>query len=756
MGLSPLGRVCASLLVLALVPASLLGACVPPAPAPPPRAPAAAKNEAPAPEPAPPLKAPRALAPPPQITAAMPGEPDENKLVEARLSTSSCAELQARAKREAEATIVRMHEELDDELSSYRENQLECMRERYGSAIDTRTRSMAGAGGSSGYGSGYGRLGGSHASHVPRVRMGATVISGRMEPRKAKEHSRTNTQVSDVDEADIVKTDGRYVYFAMNGALRIVEALSPRVVSVTRLGTAAERSQVREMLLEGDRVVVYQSIGMPTQPRCRYGYDCELGSDGTRTKVTVLDVHDRAAPKVVRSFGLSGSFIASRRIGNVVHTVVADAEPERPTYATWPSDMAYCGYAESYVRKRLSALRAENEARIRRALAFPELREKGVGKALCDGLHVSPLGDGHAYTTLASFDMTSNDAPTTATIESRPGTVFASSNRLYMATRHQRGAGSRWYSFGEKDNELTDIHAFRLGDRPSDTKYAGSGVVPGHVLNQLSMDEWYGYLRVATTKGRVPDPKAESVVSVLAMAKNGNLVRVGATPGLAPGEDIRSVRFDEERAYVVTFKKTDPLFVLDLAEPARPKVMGELKIPGFSTYMHRIDPDHLLSIGFDANDHGDFAYFDGVILQMFDVSDPKAPTLIHKEKIGTRGSSSEAAADHLAFTYFAEKGLLGVPITVCEGGGDGRNGGTMAFSGLYVYEVDVKKGFRKLGGVDHGVRGAQCGTWWSNAQSVVKRSLFLDDLVYSVAQERARVQKLSALGTDVASLSLVP
>ena len=101
------------------------------------------------------------------------------------------------------------------------------------------------------------------------------------------------------------------------------------------------------------------------------------------------------------------------------------------------------------------------------------------------------------------------------------------------------------------------------------------------------------------------------------------------------------------------------------------------------------------------------------------------------------------------FRYFGQH-------IICFVGGDGRNGDTMAFSGLYVYEVDVKKGFRKLGGVDHGVRGAQCGTWWSNAQSVVKRSLFLDDLVYSVAQERARVQKLSALGTDVASLSLVP
>ncbi len=144
----------------------------------------------------------------------------------------------------------------------------------------------------------------------------------------------------------------------------------------------------------------------------------------------------------------------------------------------------------------------------------------------------------------------------------------------------------------------------------------------------------------------------------------GGLTRVGAIDQIAPGEDIRSVRFDGDRGYVVTFKKTDPLFVMDLFEPRRPKILGELKIPGFSTYIHRIDPEHLLSIGFDANDHGAFAYYDGVILQLFDVKSRIDPKLVHKEKIGTRGSSSEAATDHLAFNYLASEGLLAVPMTI--------------------------------------------------------------------------------------------
>ncbi len=127
--------------------------------------------------------------------------------------------------------------------------------------------------------------------------------------------------------------------------------------------------------------------------------------------------------------------------------------------------------------------------------------------------------------------------PATSTIQSRPGAVFASADALYLAVVHQRKG--RWYSFYSAEKEASEIHKFSIGEKPSDTRYVGSGVVPGHVLNQFAMDEWYGYLRIATTKGRVPDPKAESVVSILAESANGNLARVGAIDKIAPGEDIR-------------------------------------------------------------------------------------------------------------------------------------------------------------------------------------------------------------------------
>ena len=417
-----------------------------------------------------------------------------------------------------------------------------------------------------------------------------------------------------------------------------------------------------------------------------------------------------------------------------------------------------CGTAEAKIRESFARLKADNERRIRaRVTGFPTLRDNGTETRMCKGLLRTSIHDGKAFTSIVSFDLRDDAKPaSTSTLQSRPGAVFASRDALYLSVAHQKGGSGHTYGFYSNADEVSEIHKFRIGEAATKTQYVGSGVVPGHVLNQFAMDEWYGYLRIATTRGRVPDPKVESAVSILAETSNGNLVRVGAVEHIARGEDIRAVRFEDDRGYIVTFKKTDPLFVLDLQQPATPRILGELKIPGFSTYMHRLDPDHLLSIGLDANDHGDFAYFDGVILQLFDVKNPTDPKLVHKEKIGTRGSSSEAITNHLAFNYFAEKGLLAIPMTICEGGGDGTNGRDLAFSGLLVYDVDLERGFTRLGGIDHATKGADCGTWWSNATSTVKRSVFLDDLVYSVAGDRVKVQRMGHFGNTLADIAFQP
>ena len=686
------------------------------------------------------------------ITTTMAGDPSLADIAQARLVPTTCDAID---KDDVESEIAEMKKAVDAAFKHWVDEQDWCNKStgERGNMWGDAIADSFGAGGLGLTGTGQG--GGGRGEGIGLGNIGTIGHGAGTGTRSAREFSKTNNQVGGVDEADIVKTDGRFVYLASNGALRIVEAMNPKVLSVTHLDGAA-----RELFVEGNRAVVYSSSG-DAHSRCTYGYDCTVGGDGTTTKIFVYDVSDRAAPKLARQLDLSGSLIAARRIGNAVHTVVADNDARLPRWSAWPTNVAWCGgqqqQQQTVVASKFTLLKAQNETAIRAAASrIPTITENGKTTRMCSGLQRTALRDGQAFTSIVSFDLTNDHAaPVTATMQSRPGAVFASETGLYVSVVHQKTAKNRWYSYyADAIDEVSEIHKFRIGASPSDTKYVGAGTIPGHVLNQFAMDEWYGYLRVATTKGRVPDPNVESAISILAETPSGALTRVGAISKIAPGEDIRAVRFDNERGYVVTFKKTDPLFVIDTLEPQSPKILGELKIPGFSTYLHRIDADHLLSIGFDANDHGSFAFFDGVILQLFDVKNPTEPKLLHKEKIGTRGSSSEAATDHLAFNYLPSRGLLAIPMTVCNGGGDGEFGDKLAFSGLLVYGVDVEKGFKRLGGVDHGAKNATCGRWWSQASSQVKRSVFLDDLVYSITDDRVKVQNLASLGHDVADLPM--
>jgi hypothetical protein len=688
------------------------------------------------------------VVPPLGLKTPMPGELDAKALDASRLVATSCARNEEAVKAHIDARIAEMRAQVEADYASWKA-QPRCPQP--GTMWGYGIGDSFGAGGLGLSGAGEG--GGGRGEGIGLGSIG-TIGHG---AGRATSASGTNNQVAGVDEGDIVKNDGAYVYIVSNGALRILEALHPRLLSVTKLP-----GDVKEILLEGDRAVAFVATGGNHQRVCTYGYDCTFGGDGSSTKLVVLDVADRVHPKITRRIDLSGSLLAARRIGSAVHIVVADGEHPEAEYETWPkmipSDCTVKGMDPAAVRARFTQLERENEIKIRASAGgFPTVTEHGVSTQLCAAMHTA-VADGEAFTTVVSFDLHDDESPmTTAVVQSRPGVVFASAEALYFSVRAKSpGVNGRVSSWSGDSDEASDVHKFHIGKEARETRYVGSGIVPGHVLNQFAMDEWYGYLRVATTRGHVPDPDAESVVSVLSETDGGNLVRIGALDHIAKGEDIRAVRFDGERAYVVTFKKTDPLFVLDLGHPAAPAILGELKIPGFSTYLHRIDPTHLLSIGFDANDHGDFAYFDGIILQLFDVTKPTEPTLLFKEKIGTRGSSSEAATDHLAFNYFDEKKLLAIPMTVCEGGGDGAYGSKLAFSGLLVYDVSLESGFKRLGGVDHGKVGTRCDTWWADATSKVKRSIFMDDLVFSIATDRVKVQRMGKLGEDVGDIALAP
>jgi hypothetical protein len=602
---------------------------------------------------------------------------------------------------------------------------------------------------------------------------------------KASEYSTTNNQVAGVDEADFLKNDGEFIWLVADGAFQVVAAWpaeSARVLSRTPIeGTP------KKLFVKDHRAVVYSSLPGSVQPanddpyswwysssgssekECTYGYWCDFTGDGHPTKITVLDIGNPLAPQVIREMRMNGSLVGSRRIGDAVHSVVSFPAVQFPGVKYWPDTFSPCGgsFDPAALPRAFDELRRDNIRAILQADVtqfLPSISDSLSGAAAlvdCRNFYVSQTQDGMQFLVLVSFDMSAAAPVNASVVVGKPGAVYASQESLYVAARHEQGGGA-WFWGGGGPQQATTVHKFALLSSPPSSTYQGSGVVKGRILSQFSLDERDGYLRIATTSGYTPSPDVYSTVSVL-QEQGGVLEVVGVVDQIAPTEDIRAVRFEGERGFIVTFKKTDPLFVLDLSDPLNPAIAGEVMIPGFSTYMHMMDDTHLLTIGYDAEDHGSFAYFQGVELQIFDVSDMAAPRLTHRTVIGTRGSTSEALTNHLAFNYFPPKGILAVPMVICENSnGGGSYGDMMAFSGLLVYDVSTQTGFSLRGGVAHQEPETEqtyrsaCSNWWTDANSLVKRSVIMDDFVYSVTEEEIRVQSLLALGTDVAYVDLKP
>lgn len=619
----------------------------------------------------------------------------------------------------------------------------------------------------------------------------------------ASDYSTTNTQVAGVDEADFVKNDDQYIYVLADGRFTIIDAWPAAEAHV--VSSIPVEGEPKKLYVHDDRAVIYSSLdplqvaddpglwwgggfapvanGYYDPSECTYGYDCDFRGDGRGLRVTIFDIEDKSSPKLQRESELNGSYLNSRRVGSVVYTAITFPEVTLPGVKYWPEGLLDdFGYSceppdldENQVKVAFALLRLTNRALIEESSIhdyLPSIRdtryvngdrieEDGLLNR-CEGFYLSNARDGRQFLSLLSFDMTELDALNTTTIVGRPGAVYANERSLYVAVRHDHSAMPVWYfDDPEQRPEATTVHKFRLYPGSIATDYRGSGVVKGRILNQFAMDEHDEHLRIATTTGHLPSPDVHSTMSVLRDVE-GELLVAGDVDGIAPTEDIRSVRFDGDVGFVVTFKKTDPLFVFDLSKADAPKIRGELKIPGFSTYMHLMDDSHLLTIGYDADDQGSFAWFQGVQLQIINVADLEDPRLIHKEVIGTRGSTSEATTNHLAFNYFGSRDLLAIPMTICEGSGSGGSyAHEMTFQGLLVYNVTTGEGFDLLGGVPHATPQSgpdywsACGNWWTNSNSLVQRSIFMESYVYSIAPDKINVAHIDDPAEVLVSIDLM-
>jgi uncharacterized secreted protein with C-terminal beta-propeller domain len=587
------------------------------------------------------------------------------------------------------------------------------------------------------------------------------------------DYTTTNVQEEGVDEVDIVKTDGEFIYTVNGDDLVIVDSWpAEQTHEVGRFDLDGDASDgnvhSHGLFLHDDRVAVFSNIW-------NWNRD-EKQESFSGTRVTILDVSDRSAPTLLRTVDLEGWFQDARMIDGEIYAV-SNARLRLPHEAWDYANRDLPGLPEaSYEDDEAERTRKKNIARpILRAEIARDLqnvpmddlmpRERVLDDAgsvvatrpmyQCSDVYLPPRVADPGILNVIDFsiDATSTDDSIDATgLLARGWELYASKENLYIAMSSR----SWWWGWGERENE-THLHKFEL-DAQSGPIYRASGRVDGWLLNQFSMSEHAGHLRVATTDNDWTwnEQTGESEISggnhlIVLKEQGGELVETGSVRDLAPGERIYSARFMGDTGYMVTFRQVDPLYTFDLSDPTNPKMLGELKINGFSSYIHPLGDDHLLTIGRDADDQGQVM---GVHLQIFDVSDLHNPVRTHQEKIstGSWSSWSEAMWDHHAFTYHPEKGVLAFPINIY----DWENDGADNFTGLLVYNATAADGFSEIGRVGHAdlVQQDYCLSngferdcnrdygdnyhWWVN----MRRSIFIEDYLYSLSDYGLKVNDL--------------
>jgi Beta propeller domain len=559
-------------------------------------------------------------------------------------------------------------------------------------------------------------------------------------PTGATDFTTTNTQERDVDEPDFVKNDGSRI-FVLNGRSLVVVAAWPpesaRIESVTPLD-----GQPADMILMGGRLAVYARLG-PAGIDLRPGQAVSASRD--RFALTVFDV-STTAPSPVYRHEWVGRYVSARRTGGVLHTVSV-AEQGGPSLVYWP-DENIDWTRPGAVRDALERARAQNVTRIRAASLddwLPRFSENGAEVSReCASYYATNVSARAGFTTVTSLDL-ARLASQRSTLLNQADEVYASKERLYLTARHTWTAPARE---GQVRQNHTYVFQFDIAQDGGPARYVAAGGVAGHIADQFSLDEEGGFLRVATTRETwVGWGRRDVTNNLFVLRPNGSRLEVvGELAGLARDERIYSARFEADRGYVVTFRQVDPLFTFDLANPRAPRVAGELKIPGFSTYLHPLDRDHLLAIGREVAPDG--RQFGGVQLQVFDVTNFASPVVQHRHTLGTTSAaSSEASYEHKAFTYFASRHLLGLPFS------DWSPARRSTFiSTLELLTVSPAGGIAEAGSIDHSdlVRGTE--GYYTGWTPRIRRSVMMDDFVYSLSYGGLKVHDTRNLSRAVATI----
>ena len=478
-------------------------------------------------------------------------------------------------------------------------------------------------------------------------------------PVEGEDYSTTNVQEEGVDEPDIVKTNGKVLVTARDGMLHIIKLGTDSLEELSSEKLPGDWGH--ELFMSGDRLLV---MGRSSQGTLPVASDRAVAADSMYpvpgNSVTVMVEYDISNPDTPRKLGtleIDGDYLTARMVNGVIRLVSASQ----------PTGLVFKSPTGAGLRGEREAIRANREvieqSKLEDWLPYYVYRD-GNGDVSegtlidCERAYRPTLFSGFGLLSVVTIDLGGDGlAPTTS------AGVFAAGQTVYASPKSLFVASERWIDWDNldeaearraSDRALTDIHEFDISDAAAPADYVGGGAVVGTLLNQFSMSEYNDDLRVVTTTRNWNTGATSSTVRVLSKDA-GSLVEVGQVGGLGRGEDVQSVRFIGDRGYVVTFRQIDPLYVIDLSDPTKPTVEGELKIEGFSSYLHPIGDNLLLGVGTDATMEGRTT---GAQIALFDVSDATDPKRVDKIAV----DNGSVNVDHRAFLYWAPTSTAFVPI----------------------------------------------------------------------------------------------
>lgn len=516
------------------------------------------------------------------------------------------------------------------------------------------------------------------------------------------DYSTTNVQVKGVDEADIVKTDGEYIYTISDGKIIIVKAYPTSELSV--VSEIKPDNYFFELFINKNKLIVFES-----ENNYRYLYDEVFYpfSYSPSVNIKIYDISDKSKPRLSQNVSVSGGYFDSRMIGDFIYVIT-----HQNIY---------------YYDDNITMPIIEND-NVRTKINATEIKY----------FNNSETSYSFLYTNIISVNLDSEDINFNAFLLSSQN-MYVSPGNIYLT-----------YNKYFNGNQTTVINRFTIID--GIIKYTGVGNVNGNILNQFSMDEYNQHFRIATTAGNVWGTGESTSLNHLYILDE-HLDIVGKVENLAKGERIYSARFMGKRAYIVTFKKVDPLFVIDVENPKNPKVLGYLKITGYSDYLHPYDENHIIGIGKETKGGNEqFSWYQGVKVSLFDVSNVSNPIETAKIEIGDRGTGSDALYDHKAVLFSKNRNLLVLPIRLAEINESKYDGevpdnayGEFVWSGAFVLNID-KNEISERGRITHDENNTEQDRYGYYGGSYnIKRSLYIENNLYTISNSMIKVNKLDNL-----------